>query len=128
MVRSPADLLLYVLRPALAGRAVRPGSSHCPSRWHRSAADRSGHFGTLVYDLTKALGGLTGVPIVLNTSFNIMGKPIIHSVEDALAAFMTSGLDVKLAAHGIPKDNLPKLATSPMRFTICSAGPRLIHQ
>jgi carbamoyltransferase len=36
---------------------------------------------------------LTGVPLVLNTSFNVMGKPISHSVEDALAVFFTSGLD-----------------------------------
>jgi carbamoyltransferase len=36
---------------------------------------------------------LTGIPLVLNTSFNVMGKPIAHSVEDALAVFYTSGLD-----------------------------------
>ncbi|HSS02906.1 MAG TPA: carbamoyltransferase C-terminal domain-containing protein [Kofleriaceae bacterium] len=36
---------------------------------------------------------LTGLPLVLNTSFNVMGKPIVHSVEDALAAFFTTGLD-----------------------------------
>jgi carbamoyltransferase len=36
---------------------------------------------------------VTGVPILLNTSFNVMGKPIIHSVEDAVAVFMTTGLD-----------------------------------
>jgi carbamoyltransferase len=36
---------------------------------------------------------LTGVPLVLNTSFNVMGKPIAHSVEDALALFYSSGLD-----------------------------------
>ncbi|HEY0192879.1 MAG TPA: carbamoyltransferase N-terminal domain-containing protein [Kofleriaceae bacterium] len=34
------------------------------------------------------------IPLLLNTSFNVMGKPIIHSVEDALAVFFTSGLDV----------------------------------
>ena len=49
-----------------------------------------------MHDLTQAFGALTGVPIVLNTSFNIMGKPIIHSVEDALAVFATSGLDAVL--------------------------------
>jgi carbamoyltransferase len=37
---------------------------------------------------------LTGVPLVLNTSFNVMGKPIAHSVEDALSVFFTSGVDV----------------------------------
>jgi carbamoyltransferase len=37
---------------------------------------------------------LTGVPLILNTSFNVMGKPIIHTVEDALSVFYTSGLDL----------------------------------
>lgn len=35
----------------------------------------------------------SGVPILLNTSFNIMGKPIIHSIEDAVATLMTTELD-----------------------------------
>jgi len=45
------------------------------------------------YDLIRAFQERTGVPIVLNTSFNVMGKPIVHSVEDALTVFYTSGLD-----------------------------------
>jgi carbamoyltransferase len=43
--------------------------------------------------LISAFYGLTGVPMLLNTSFNVMGKPIVHSVEDAIAVFATSGLD-----------------------------------
>jgi carbamoyltransferase len=35
----------------------------------------------------------TGVPVLLNTSFNVMGKPIVHSVEDAFGVFLGSGLD-----------------------------------
>lgn len=46
------------------------------------------------YDLIAAFNKLTGVPVVLNTSFNVMSKPIIHTVEDAVATFFTSGLDV----------------------------------
>jgi carbamoyltransferase len=46
------------------------------------------------YDLIAAFHERTGVPLLLNTSFNVMGKPIVHSVEDALAVFFTSGLDV----------------------------------
>ena len=46
------------------------------------------------YRLIEAFHQLTEVPILLNTSFNIMGKPIIHSVEDALGMFYTTGLDV----------------------------------
>ena len=43
--------------------------------------------------LVSAFHDLTGVPLVLNTSFNIMGKPILHAAEDALAMLYTTGLD-----------------------------------
>lgn len=46
------------------------------------------------YNLISAFKTITGVPILLNTSFNIMGKPIVHSVEDAIALFCTTGIDV----------------------------------
>jgi carbamoyltransferase len=45
------------------------------------------------HDLISEFYRITQVPILLNTSFNIMGKPIIHSVEDAIATFYTTGLD-----------------------------------
>jgi carbamoyltransferase len=45
------------------------------------------------YNLLNEFYKLTDVPMLLNTSFNIMGKPIIHSLEDAIAVFYTSGLD-----------------------------------
>lgn len=43
--------------------------------------------------LISEFHALTGVPVVLNTSFNIMGKPILHTAEDAILMFYTSGLD-----------------------------------
>ncbi len=45
------------------------------------------------YNLIYAFYKITGVPILLNTSLNVMGKPIIHSLEDALSVFYTVGLD-----------------------------------
>lgn len=50
-------------------------------------------------DLVQAFGRRTGTAVVLNTSFNIMGKPIVHSVEDALAMLVTSGLDAVLVEN-----------------------------
>ncbi|MCK5831581.1 MAG: nodulation protein nolNO [Methylococcales bacterium] len=35
----------------------------------------------------------TQIPMVLNTSFNVMGKPLVHSLNDALSVFLTTGLD-----------------------------------
>jgi carbamoyltransferase len=45
------------------------------------------------HKLIRTFYELTGIPLVLNTSFNIMGKPIIHSIQDAVGVFYTTGLD-----------------------------------
>jgi carbamoyltransferase len=47
----------------------------------------------LYYDLIKHFGERTGVPVVLNTSFNLKGEPIVNSPRDALRTFFSSGLD-----------------------------------
>jgi len=44
--------------------------------------------------LIEQLGQLTNVPIVLNTSFNVMGEPVVESPADAIKCFFTTGLDV----------------------------------
>lgn len=49
-----------------------------------------------MHTLVHAFERLGGVPVVLNTSFNVMGKPIIHTVQDAMAVLMTTGLDAVL--------------------------------
>jgi len=53
-------------------------------------AERNARF----YALLTSFYGLTDVPVLLNTSFNVMGKPLVHSLEDCLTVFMTTGLDV----------------------------------
>jgi len=45
------------------------------------------------YDLIKSFAAKTGVPAVLNTSFNLKGEPIVNSLFDAIRTFYTSGLD-----------------------------------
>ena len=47
----------------------------------------------LYYDLIEEFGRLTGVPVVLNTSFNLKGDPIVCTPKDAVQTFYTSGLD-----------------------------------
>jgi carbamoyltransferase len=44
--------------------------------------------------LIERFGELTGVPVVLNTSFNVRGEPIVSTTEDALRTFFATGLDV----------------------------------
>ncbi len=44
-------------------------------------------------DILKSFYALTGIPAVLNTSFNAAGKPIVETPEDALAAFVNMHID-----------------------------------
>jgi len=47
----------------------------------------------MFYQLINSFYQQTQIPMLLNTSFNVMGKPLIHSLDDALAVFLTTGLD-----------------------------------
>jgi len=43
--------------------------------------------------LIEAFYELTGVPVVVNTSLNLQGEPIVCTPEDAISTFLRSGLD-----------------------------------
>lgn len=45
------------------------------------------------HELISKFGELTGVPVVLNTSFNIMGEPIVENPLHAIRCFFSTGLD-----------------------------------
>ena len=47
----------------------------------------------LYHRLISSFGAATGVPVVLNTSFNLKGEPIVESPDDAIATFLASGMD-----------------------------------
>lgn len=46
------------------------------------------------YRLLQEYRDITGVPAIINTSFNLHGEPIVHSPTDAISTFIASGLDV----------------------------------
>ena len=47
----------------------------------------------IFYELVKSFGVLTGIPILVNTSFNLRGEPIVASPGDAIKTFEWSGMD-----------------------------------
>ena len=47
----------------------------------------------LNYRLIKRFGELTGVPVVINTSFNVRGEPIVCTPRDAYNTFVNTGID-----------------------------------
>jgi carbamoyltransferase len=45
------------------------------------------------FDLVHAFHEITGVPVVLNTSFNLSGEPIVETPQDALRSFLSTQMD-----------------------------------
>jgi len=76
-----------------------------------------------LYRLLREFDALTGVPVLLNTSFNIRGEPIVETPVDALNCFLTTGIDY-LAFHDtlIEKSRFHQLFGSAI-----SAYFRLMH-
>ena len=47
----------------------------------------------VLYRLLKEFEALTGVPVLINTSFNVKGEPIVETPQDAVVCFLTTGID-----------------------------------
>ena len=45
------------------------------------------------HSMLKKFEQSSGVPVILNTSFNVMGEPIVESPHDAIRCFYSTGLD-----------------------------------
>ncbi|MFQ3181002.1 MAG: carbamoyltransferase [Sediminicola sp.] len=77
-------------RPEVVDKVPAVVHSNSSGRLQSVKKDLNPKYHALISEFQK----LTGIPILLNTSFNVMGKPIIHSFNDALMVFLNSGLDV----------------------------------
>jgi len=56
------------------------------------------------YRLVEKFGEATGVPVLMNTSFNLRGEPIVGSPANAWNTFSKSGIDVLvLGRHVVRK-------------------------
>jgi carbamoyltransferase len=59
----------------------------------------------IFYDLLEKFGALTSTPVLLNTSFNIQGEPIVESPEHAIRCFFSTGLDTLAIGNFLIKKN-----------------------
>jgi carbamoyltransferase len=85
----PTRFMLYVapvLGDDVPAITHADGSSR-PQAVHREMSPR-------YHRLIEKFGEATGVPLVLNTSFNLRGEPIVSSPADALKTFRASGMDM----------------------------------
>jgi carbamoyltransferase len=86
---SPFMLFVFDVKPEKAGRI--PAVRHVDGTARVQTINRAQH--PVYYDLLKAFHGRTGVPVLVNTSFNVRGEPIVCTPRDAVSAYFVSPLD-----------------------------------
>ena len=63
----------------------------------------------MFHRLLTEFDALTGCPVVVNTSFNVRGEPIVENPEQAYACFMRTGMDILVVGrHVLFKDEQPQ--------------------
>ena len=76
---------------------VRPEKRQIPSVTHVDGSARiqtiAREQNALYYDLVKEFDRLTGCPVIINTSFNVRGEPIVCTPHDAYLCFMRTNMD-----------------------------------
>jgi carbamoyltransferase len=98
---------------------VRPGRVPLPSVTHVDGSARtqsvSRRHSPVFHRLITAFGERTGVPVLINTSFNVRGEPIVCSPRDALRCFYATNIDSLAMGHYfVSKTSAPAL--DPGRF------------
>ena len=78
-------------------RSVIPAVTHVDNsaRVHTVSKDVNPRFHQLISEFKN----LTGCPVVVNTSFNVRGEPIVESPEDALRCFMRTDIEVLVVGN-----------------------------
>ncbi len=59
------------------------------------------------WELIREFERLTGIPVLLNTSFNNNAEPIVDSVDEAIGCFLTTGIDYLVAGNYLIRKKSP---------------------
>ena len=96
---SDEEKALFGIEKLNVARSTVPAITHVDysARLQTVHSDTNPRFHALI----KAFEGLTDCPILINTSFNVRGEPIVCSPEDAYRCFMRTEMDVLVLENAI---------------------------
>ncbi|MBI3032859.1 carbamoyltransferase [Candidatus Woesearchaeota archaeon] len=90
-IPEPTDYMLMVYPVKKQWQKKIPSVTHVDGSGRLQTIRR--HQNQLYYDLIKEFGKLSGIPILINTSFNIRGEPIVCTPYDGYKCMMGTGID-----------------------------------
>jgi carbamoyltransferase len=103
-VESPYMLLIGDVRPEK--RDLIPSVTHSDGTARPQSVRRETN--PLYYDMLREFERLQGVPVVINTSFNVRGEPIVCTPTDAYKCFAGTGIDdLIIGPYWVRKEDVP---------------------
>ena len=87
-------------------RSIVPGITHVDNSARIQTVSKNSN--PIFYELINEFYKLTQTPILINTSFNIRGEPIVCSPKDAFKCFMGTNLDVLVIENCVLEKNKQK--------------------
>lgn len=101
-----SPFMLFAVPVLERRRAQIPAVTHMDGSARVQTLARESH--PLFHDLLESFGERTGCPVLLNTSFNVRGEPIVCTPQDAFRCFMRSGLDaLVMGSFVLLKEKMP---------------------
>lgn len=94
-VEAPFMLFVFDVRPEMADRIPAVRHADGTARVQTVRQDQN----PLLHRLLRAFAQRTGVPVLVNTSFNTRGEPVVCTPRDALESFCTSPLDAMVMGN-----------------------------
>jgi carbamoyltransferase len=94
---APFMTEVYAVRPEQ--RSVIPAVTHVDGTARLQTVSKT--VNPLYWRLIRRFGDLTGVPVVLNTSLNVKGEPIVNTPAEAVDMFLKTGLDALVCGNWV---------------------------
>lgn len=96
-IDRPSPYMLLVPSVREDKRSVIPAVTHVDGTGRLQTVTRE--FNPHLYAIIEQFYKRTGVPVLLNTSFNVAGEPIVETPEDAIRCFLGTGIDALLVGN-----------------------------
>lgn len=95
----PARFMLYVVDVKPGQGEVLPAITHVDGTARMQTVHKE--YSPLYYNLIERFGQASGVPVILNTSFNLKGEAIVNTPAQAHSTFVRSGMDALVLGNTI---------------------------
>lgn len=93
-IDRPSPYMLFVPSVVEEKRRFIPAVTHVDGTGRLQTVSRE--FNPHLYSIIESFHAKTGVPVLLNTSFNVANEPIVETPDDALRCFLSTGIDALL--------------------------------